>query len=118
MQAGIFPVVALAIPIHPYAFALFMLWQIVFNVIGHTGYEYNPTRLMRSWVRFLVNTPTNHAMHHEKIVGNYGLYFSFWDYLMRTQHREYEQRFLEVTGRVREPADLRQPAPATTEALG
>jgi Delta7-sterol 5-desaturase len=40
-------------------------------------------------------------MHHEKFRGNYGLYFNFWDRLMRTNHEDYESRFREVTSRAR-----------------
>jgi sterol desaturase/sphingolipid hydroxylase (fatty acid hydroxylase superfamily) len=99
MQAAIFPLAVFLIPQHATAFGVFMVWQMTFNVIGHTGYEYNRPGLMRSWLRFIVNTPTNHAMHHEKIRGNYGLYFNFWDRLMGTNHKDYERRFLEVTTR-------------------
>lgn len=99
MQAAIFPLTAFLIPIHPYAFAIFMVWQITFNVIGHTGYEFHPHWLMKSPLRFIVNTPTNHIMHHEKMRGNYGLYFNFWDRLMGTNHKDYEDRFREVTSR-------------------
>lgn len=88
-------------PIHPIAFGLFLMWQMLFNVIGHTGYEYNSSRLMRSPLRYLINTPTNHAMHHESMRGNFGLYFNFWDRLMRTNHDDYEARFTEVTTRPR-----------------
>jgi lathosterol oxidase len=102
VQGAIFPFTVMLIPMHPYAFVLFMIWQIVFNVIGHTGYEYNPRGFMDSWVKFVLNTPTNHIMHHEKLRGNYGLYFSFWDRLMGTHHSDYESRFREVTTRVRE----------------
>lgn len=48
-------------------------------------------------LRYILNTPTNHVMHHEKMRGNYGLYFDIWDRLMGTNHREYENRFREVT---------------------
>ena len=41
----------------------------------------------------ILNTTTNHAMHHEKMRGNYGLYFNVWDRLMGTNHAEYEERF-------------------------
>lgn len=47
----------------------------------------------------LNNTPTNHVMHHERMRGNYGLYFNIWDRLMGTNHPEYEARFREVTSR-------------------
>ncbi len=101
IQALVFPVVALLVPIHPFAFALFMLWQILFNVLGHTGYEFHPRWLMDSrWGRYL-NTPTNHVQHHERIRGNFGLYFNFWDRWMGTNHPEYENRFREVTSRPR-----------------
>jgi sterol desaturase/sphingolipid hydroxylase (fatty acid hydroxylase superfamily) len=106
VEAGIFPLVAVTLPIHPAAFGLVMLWQIVFNVAGHTGFEFHPRWLMNTPLRFLLNTPTNHVMHHEKMRGNYGLYFNLWDRLMGTNHPEYESRFREVTSR---PASTTSP---------
>lgn len=99
VQASIFPLVTLVLPIHPFAFGLFMIWQITFNVLGHTGYEFHPRGLMDSWLKRILNTPTNHVMHHEKMRGNYGLYFNIWDRLMGTNHADYEARFREVTSR-------------------
>lgn len=99
IQAGIFPLTIFLIPIHPIAFGIFLAWQMFFNVIGHTGFEYNPRWFMKSPIRFLLNTPTNHVMHHEHIKGNYGLYFNFWDRIMRTNHQDYEKRFVDVTSR-------------------
>jgi sterol desaturase/sphingolipid hydroxylase (fatty acid hydroxylase superfamily) len=99
VEAGIFPVAVCVLPMHPLAFGLVMLWQIVFNVLGHTGYEFHPRWLMNSWLRLVLNTPTNHVQHHEKMKGNYGLYFNVWDRLMGTNHPDYENRFREVTSR-------------------
>lgn len=110
VQAAIFPLALVLIPIHPLAFGAFMVWQMTFNVIGHTGYEYNRPGFMRSWLRLIINTPTNHAMHHEKFRGNYGLYFNFWDRLMGTNHQDYERRFEEVTTRPR-PGREESPVP-------
>ncbi len=101
VQAAIFPIAVTMIPMHPYAFVIFMFWQITFNIIGHTGYEFHPRWLMDSWLGRVVNTPTNHAQHHEKMRGNYGLYFNVWDRLMGTNHPDYESRFREVTTRPR-----------------
>jgi lathosterol oxidase len=97
VQAGIFPLAAFVMPVHPLAFSLFMLWQIVHNVLGHAGYEIYPRWLMNTWFKRILNTPTNHVMHHEKIRCNYGIYFNLWDRLMRTNHADYERRFREVT---------------------
>ena len=81
------------------ALGLVMVWQITFNVLGHTGYEFHPPWLMESWLGKVLNTPTNHIQHHEKMKGNYGLYFNVWDRLMGTNHPDYEARFREVTSR-------------------
>jgi len=99
MQACIFPLLVFTVPMHPLAFFAFMIWQIVFNVLGHTGYEYFPHWLMKSWLGKVLNTPTNHIHHHEKMRGNYGLYFNVWDRLMGTNHKDYETCFQEVTSR-------------------
>jgi sterol desaturase/sphingolipid hydroxylase (fatty acid hydroxylase superfamily) len=99
VEASIFPLVTVVMPIHPLAFTLVMLWQIAFNVSGHAGYEFYPRWLMKSGLGWIINTPTNHIMHHEKMRGNYGLYFNVWDRLMKTNHPDYEQRFHEVTSR-------------------
>jgi sterol desaturase/sphingolipid hydroxylase (fatty acid hydroxylase superfamily) len=115
VQAGILPLTAILIPIHPLAFAIFMMWQLTDNILGHTGYEFYPRWLMKTPLKFFLNPPTHHAMHHEKMHGNYGIYFNFWDRLMGTNHPHYEARFLEVTTREREslpphiPAWLRGP---------
>ncbi len=101
VQALIFPIVMVLIPMHPLAFMVFMIWQIAFNVAGHTGYEYTPRWLMDSMLGRFLNTPTHHAMHHEKLRGNYGLYFNLWDRFMGTNHADYERRYREVTSRER-----------------
>ena len=97
VQAGIFPLVVFLYPIHPAAFSIFMLWQIAFNVIGHSGYELYPGWFLKSGLGKFFNTTTNHIMHHQHIRMNYGLYFNFWDRLMGTNHPQYEARFTELT---------------------
>ncbi len=105
VQALIFPLLIFTVPMHPLAILTFMTWQITFNVIGHTGYEYYPRWFMNTWVAKILNTPTNHIQHHEKPRGNYGLYFNFWDRLMGTNHRDYADRFREVTTRGSQAAE-------------
>ena len=122
VQAAIFPLAVVIVPMHPYAFGLFMVWQMAFNVFGHSGFEFLPRWTMKSWLGWVLNTPTNHVMHHEKMRGNYGLYFNIWDRLMKTNHKDYEERFEQVVTRPREsagsPADTRSaPVVSNPEAL-
>lgn len=93
VQAGIGPAIVFTIPVHPAAFAVFMAWQIAFNVLGHCGYEIFPQWFLRSHAGLLLNSVTHHGLHHEKLQANFGLYFNVWDRLMGTNHRDYEQRF-------------------------
>lgn len=112
VQAGIFPLAAFLLPLHFGAFAIFMLWQIGWNVIGHTGFEFFPRWWMTSGLGVVFNTPTHHVMHHERIHGNYGLYFNFWDRLMGTNHRQYQERFHQIThGEPLPPSAAPQPQP-------
>lgn len=97
IQAGIGPLIVFLIPVHPAAFALFMLWQITFNVLGHCGYELFPQWFIRSRIANFLNSVTHHGQHHEKFRSNFGLYFNIWDRLMGTNHSTYEQRFESVT---------------------
>ena len=112
VQAGIFPLSVVVMPLHPIAFLVFMIWQITFNVAGHTGYEYHPRWFVDSWLGKVLNTPTNHIMHHEHFRGNYGLYFNVWDRLMGTNHERYAARFREVTSRPRPVAASAAPPAA------
>jgi lathosterol oxidase len=98
VQAGIGPLIVFTIPVHPAAFALFMVWQIAFNVFGHCGYEIFPRCFLHSRAGLLLNSVTHHALHHEKFRANFGLYFNVWDRLMGTNHAEYEERFEQATG--------------------
>ena len=36
-------------------------------------------------------------MHHQYFKGNYGLYFTWWDRIMHTTHKDYDMRFKQVS---------------------
>ncbi len=98
VQAGIGPVIVFTIPVHPAAFAVFMIWQITFNVFGHCGHEIFPKWFLRCRIGMVLNSVTHHALHHEKFRANFGLYFNVWDRLMGSNHLDYERRFELATG--------------------
>lgn len=98
VQAGIGLLVVFTMPVHPLAFAIFMVWQIAFNVLGHCGHEIMPRWFLQTSAGALLNTVTHHSLHHEKFRANFSLYFNVWDRLMGTNHREYESRFVEAAG--------------------
>ncbi|MBI1226373.1 MAG: hypothetical protein GC192_14160 [Bacteroidetes bacterium] len=99
LEFAIIPVLTLILPVHAAVFFLFTLWSILFNVLGHTGYEISPSGFTRHRLFKWLNTPTHHNMHHHHARFNYGLYFNFWDRVMGTNHPDYDQYFESVVER-------------------
>ena len=93
IMASFVPMWMIFVPTQWPAVGLFMLHQIVRNTLGHAGYELMPaTRDGRPLFDWLTTT-THHDLHHAQSGWNYGLYFTFWDRAMGTEHPEYAQRF-------------------------
>lgn len=96
IQVLILPLVAFLIPVHPLALFFFSLYQTIFNSYGHCGYEGYPKWFAdNKWTRAII-TPTYHSLHHARGVGNYGLYYTFWDRLCGTERGDYQQTFREL----------------------
>ncbi|MEM1262841.1 MAG: DUF2147 domain-containing protein [Pseudomonadota bacterium] len=93
LEAAILPIVVLFLPIHEFVVFLFMLHMIARNVIGHAGYELFPRWWLRVPILSSITTTTHHDLHHQFGRYNYGLYFTWWDRWMGTEHPEYRQRF-------------------------
>ncbi len=92
-EGAILVVLAMVLPMHPLAIALFVFAGFVINVYGHLGYEIMPRGFRKTWLFEVINTSTHHNMHHSKFKGNYGLYFRFWDQVMGTEHPEYVREY-------------------------
>ena len=99
IQAMVLPVLVFIIPLHPLVIFIFLGYMIIRNVLGHLGFEILPKGFIRNrWLNW--NTAiTHHNMHHEHFNYNYGLYFSWWDRLMKTEHHQYHEKFNEVKSR-------------------
>ena len=104
--------VATTLGVEYVGFAMFLfLWHMIIrNVIGHCGTEIYP----RGWVDNPLtgwwNTVTHHDLHHSAGTYNFGLYFTWWDRWMGTEHPRYREAFREVTNRAREPETIAEPA--------
>ena len=92
-EALIVPLIIFLIPMHPIALLGFGLASLFINVYGHLGFEIAPKWFRNSIFFEFVNTSVHHNIHHEKFVGNYGLYFRIWDRVMETEHPDYVQEF-------------------------
>jgi Delta7-sterol 5-desaturase len=88
LEAMIIPLIAFTVPIQYTGIGFFMLFQIVYNIYGHLGYELFPKKFIQSRLGRWVNTGTAHNGHHRYFTGNYGLYTLLWDRWMGTVRKE------------------------------
>lgn len=115
-MASFVPAWMILVPTQWEVVGVFMLHQIVRNTMGHAGYELMPAtkdgRPMFDWL----TTTTHHDLHHAQAGWNYGLYFTFWDRQMGTEHPEYHARFARAV-RKSPLATARAPAKAAAALL-
>jgi sterol desaturase/sphingolipid hydroxylase (fatty acid hydroxylase superfamily) len=78
---------------------LFILQQILHNTLSHSGYEVMPARKDGRPLFDWIAAVTHHDLHHGQAGWNYGLYFTWWDRWMGTEHPEYHARFARAVGK-------------------
>jgi sterol desaturase/sphingolipid hydroxylase (fatty acid hydroxylase superfamily) len=96
LEFAIYPLMLFLVPLHPIALGCFVLYNIILNTAGHIGFEIVPHSHFRHPLLKFSLTVTHHDMHHSKINCNYGIYFSIWDRIMGTNHKDYEKTFDQV----------------------
>lgn len=90
-QAIFIPLVAVTIPLHIYAVLAIMLIMTLSATINHAGVEIYPSGKFGNWFKRQFIGATHHDFHHTKFNYNYGLYFTFWDRLMKTEFEKTEK---------------------------
>ncbi len=102
INAAFMPLTILFLPVADLGVFIFLAHMIIRNAIGHSGYELTPAWRNGRPVFDWLTTVTHHDLHHAQAGWNYGLYFTFWDRLMKTEHPLYREKFAEA---VRKPLD-------------
>jgi lathosterol oxidase len=99
VEVSIIWIMAFCLPLNIWHFFFFFLFQMLYNVYGHLGWELYPKGFSRSMIGKWINTSVNHNQHHQYFKGNYGLYFLWWDRLFGTIRADYDEQFDEVKSR-------------------
>jgi Delta7-sterol 5-desaturase len=106
-EAGVYILFTFLLPVHLVALWSWQVVQLIMNVIAHLGYEIYPKGFNTHWL-FRIKTPsTHHNMHHEKFNGNYGLYFTWWDKIFKTEFKDYNQTYDNIQQKIsqKEPSE-------------
>jgi sterol desaturase/sphingolipid hydroxylase (fatty acid hydroxylase superfamily) len=88
LQVLFIPLIVMIIPLHPVILYSFIIYNLIVNILGHSGYEFFSKSFKKSFVGQFSNTPLYHHTHHQLVKKNYGLYSSIWDKLMGTYNRD------------------------------
>lgn len=97
LEAAILPIAALIIPMHELTALLFVTHMIIRNVAGHAGIELFPKGWLDMPILRAFTTTIHHDLHHSHGGYNFGLYFTWWDRWMKTEHPQYADKFATVT---------------------
>jgi sterol desaturase/sphingolipid hydroxylase (fatty acid hydroxylase superfamily) len=99
LQAIFLPLVLLIVPVHLYIFIGILVFMTVSATVNHAGVEvYLSGRLGRWMGKWLVGS-THHHVHHTRFRYNFGLYFTFWDKLMKTENKDFEEDYNRIINR-------------------
>lgn len=94
---------AFVIPMYAPALGLLQIWGLLDNIKSHLGYEFYPAWWNKSRFNFLTSS-TYHNLHHSQFNGNYGVHFRFWDRLLGTEFKHYEEEYDAIQNRKNTPA--------------
>lgn len=102
LQAIFLPVVLMILPIHYYVIVLQLVIMTITSVINHLNIEIYPKKFNKNIIgRWLIGA-THHSLHHKQFKYNYGLYFTFWDKIKKTESPLYDQLFETATANVQQ----------------
>jgi sterol desaturase/sphingolipid hydroxylase (fatty acid hydroxylase superfamily) len=108
INAIFLPLFLIVVPMHPLALLIFVIHMTLRNAIGHCGYEVFPARRTGAPLFGWMTTVTHHDLHHANARYNLGLYFTWWDRWVGTEHPGYAAEFARTT---RHAKPMRRPIP-------
>ncbi|WP_374035621.1 sterol desaturase family protein [Bdellovibrio bacteriovorus] len=92
------PLILLFLPLHPLVLLVYLTLMTVSAIINHLGFEVLPRGSAAHPVGKWLISGTHHSAHHRYYKYNFGLFYTFWDHLLKTQHPAYETQFRKNTG--------------------
>jgi Delta7-sterol 5-desaturase len=85
--------IVFVLPLHFITLIAVLTTMTVWALLNHLGIDRLPGSFPHHWLGRWFIGPAHHSIHHLRYNMNYGLYFTFWDKLLKTQDPTYEQQF-------------------------
>jgi sterol desaturase/sphingolipid hydroxylase (fatty acid hydroxylase superfamily) len=85
LQAVIVPIIIMIVPMSTLAILITLSLMTFSAIVNHAGVEIYPMdRKYRVFRKYVIGA-THHDHHHKNSKKNFGLYFTFWDRIMKTE---------------------------------
>lgn len=96
LQAIFLPILLMVLPMHYYVIILLLVIMTFSSVINHLDIEIYPKSHFNFLGSWLIGA-THHSLHHKQFKYNYGLYFTFWDKIEKTESPMFGKLFEKLT---------------------
>lgn len=93
LQAIFLPVMLMIFPMHYYVIIIQLTIMTLTSVINHLDIEIYPKKFNKNVIGKWLIGATHHSLHHKQFKYNYGLYFTFWDKIKKTESPAYDDLF-------------------------
>ena len=97
IQAIFLPLLLLFLPVNLYVLVILLIIMSVSSVINHLDIEIYPKWFSRNFPGKSIIGATHHALHHKQYKYNFGLYFTWWDRIAKTESPVYEELLDEMS---------------------
>lgn len=86
LQAIFLPLLLLLVPIHYYVIIVLLVIMSVSSVVNHLDIDIYPSNPNHFVNKYIIGGK-HHARHHKYFKYNFGLYFTFWDRIRKTESK-------------------------------
>ncbi|MCT4643141.1 MAG: sterol desaturase family protein [Bacteriovoracaceae bacterium] len=76
-------IMILVLPFNFITLVIALIFMSISGTMNHINYEFYP-----KWLQKFFIGAHHHSLHHKKFKVNYGLYFTFWDIVLKTEHKK------------------------------
>ena len=93
LQAIFIPIIILILPLHFSVIIFLVIFMTITSMINHLDIEIYSQKFSRNFLGKWLIGATHHSLHHMEFKFNFGLYFTFWDKIHRTESKKFHPLF-------------------------
>ncbi len=99
IQAIFLPLLLLFLPMNLYVLVIMLTIMSVSSVINHLDIEIYPKPFTKNFFGKWIIGATHHSLHHKQYKYNFGLYFTWWDKIKKTESPAHAELFQEMSSK-------------------